>query len=279
MKRILISLVCFLTIGGEWFVIAQTTNDLVSRVDKQRQLMMESKSADDIYTVKSRIDKMAEESINSSVEAAKIRDAYLLISDKLAEYSHFKSGCLVYFNYLSWLDRSHQMLKKEIQDSLGSGPSNLVAQEPVMEEVETTVVPNDTVVKDSSDQNAMNATPALQDQNDGKDYTKWMIALAVLVIVFTLVFLGQRKKVSLLQADLANDQKEVRRLFRISSGVSMLSGVIRYAREFSMHCAEVLSDLIEMSGHEKQDSNSDLSSPKEAVDVFKRISTGDSKKS
>ena len=46
-----------------------------------------------------------------------------------------------------------------------------------------------------------------------------------------------------------------------------------------MHCAEVLSDLIEMSGHEKQDSNSDLSSPKEAVDVFKRISTGDSKKS
>lgn len=279
MKRLIIYVTCILSFGGEWNVFAQSPNDFETRIDKQRQLMMESKTADDIYTVKARIDKMSEEPINSSKQAGKIRDAYLLISDKLAEYSHYKSGCLVYFNYLSWDDRSHQLLKKEILDSLGNGPATTETQVTAKEELEATVVPNDTVVKDSSDQTGMVSTPVAQNRGEGTDYTKWIIALAVLVVLFTIVFLSQRKKVSSLKSDLANDQKEVRRLFRISSGVSMLSGVIRYAREFSMHCAEVLSDLIEMSRHDNQDSNSELSKPKEAVEVFKRISNGDAKKS
>lgn len=277
MKQRSIGLLVLLLLAGKWITWGQSATDLTSRISKQSQLMSESKTADDIYTVKTRIDKMAEETVTSSSQAAKIRDAYLLMSDKLAEYSHYKSGCLVYFSYLSWEDRYHQLLLQEVRDSLGAGPQSAPTTEPVQEEVETSVVPNDTVVKETgSDVEETNvAENPIQDPQS--DYTTWLVVMAVLVVFFGLLFLRQRKTVSLLKNDLENEQKEVRRLFRISSGVSMLSGVIRYAKEFSLHCADVLSDLVDMSRDENMDV--DFSKPKEAIDVFKRISQRDLKKS
>jgi hypothetical protein len=279
MIRFILNLVFFFSVGAAALVHAQSTGDIESRIGKQSQLMLESKTADDIYTVKARIDKIADEAISTSKQSGIVRDAYLLMSEKLAEYSHYKSGSLVYFSYLEWQEKTHQLLKKEIQDSLGPNAAATIQQPPPVEEIETIVVPADTVVKDSSEANLTSSSTDIKSDSDaGGNHMTSMIILAVLLVAFTIVFISQRKKVSILKSELSNDQKEVRRLFRISTGVSMLSGVIRYAREFSLHCANVLADLIDLSKHDQQDAAGDLSKPNEAVEVFKRISNGEEKK-
>jgi hypothetical protein len=79
-----------------------------------------------------------------------------------------------------------------------------------------------------------------------------------------------------MKSELVKDKAELKDLFRISSNVSMLSGAIRYAREFSAHCALVLKDLIEIT-NQNNESTADSTKAKKAVDVFKRISSGDNK--
>lgn len=272
-----IGLTWLLWIGIATAVSAQSDSDLVSRISKQVQLMRESKTADDIYTVRTRLENMAETAPKDLATIKSFRDAYLVMADKLAAYDHYKSGCNAYFKYLELEESYHNNYMAALRDSIGSDKNpapapKVIEPEPIKEEL---VVPTDTIVNDSTiianqDQPVSNGT------GSGSANTVWIVLLTTLIIGFGIMTFSQRKRLSKLMVALVGDQSEVKRLFRISATVSMISGVIRYAREFSAHCADVLSDMVEsMKGDDKSGKTDEKSfSPaQDAISVFRKISS------
>jgi hypothetical protein len=136
------------------------------------------------------------------------------------------------------------------------------------------VIPSDTVVSDSSDLASQGSGPVAEES----DNTIWIVVLISLVIIFGVMTFSQRKRISKLNLALSSEQTEVKRLFRISATVSMISGVIRYAREFSSHCAEVLIDMVETIKSENSSKNNsenpNTAPADEAISIFKKISSG-----
>ncbi len=260
-------------------VSAQSDADLVSRISKQVQLMRESKTADDIYTVRTRLENMAETAPNDLATIKSFRDAYLVMADKLAAYDHYKSGCNAYFKYLELEESYHNKYMVALRDSIGNGktpsPSptpKVIEPKPVKEEL---VVPTDTIVNDSMT-TANQAQPVSNGSGSGGANTVWIVLLTTLIIGFGIMTFSQRKRLSKLTVALVGDQSEVKRLFRISATVSMISGVIRYAREFSAHCADVLSDMVEAikgDGHSGKTDEKSISPAQEAISVFRKISS------
>lgn len=257
----------------------QGSVDFKSKISNQVQLMRESKTADDIYTVRTRLENLSETAPKDLETTRAFRDAYLVMSEKLAAYDHYKSGCVAYFRYLELEDAYHAKYMAALRDSAGSisapvatSKSEPKEPEPVKDEL---VVPTDTVVSDSID--VANQTSVTTSDDSGSN-TIWIIILITLVIIFGALTFSQRKRLSRLNVALSGEQSEVKRLFRISATVSMISGVIRYAREFSAHCADVLMDMVDtMKGEEKTGKPIDdktIAPAEEAISVFKKISSG-----
>ncbi|MFM7079140.1 MAG: hypothetical protein ACKOYC_05055 [Bacteroidota bacterium] len=202
------------------------------------------------------------------------------MADRLATHDHYKSGCNAYFKYLELEESYHAKYMIALRDSAGTNlaPNPNPEPKPVVKEPEPVkdemVVPTDTVVSDSSDIAAQSTGPVA-----GKsDNTVWIVMLLGLVIVFGVLTFSQRKRMSKLNVALTSEQSEVKRLFRISATVSMISGVIRYAREFSAHCADVLTDMVDTMKSESPSKNiadnQSIAPAEEAISVFKKISSG-----
>ena len=264
---------CFVSLG-------QGSNDLSSRVAYQVALVQESKTADDIYIIKSRIDKLSKES-RTYDEKKQIRDAYLSISDKFAFYSHYKSGALVYFTYLDINDQLHQFQMRTINDSIQSlrntNTSGVNLSSTDANGSDNNAVDSDQIESVSQESNRKNITLVSSNDSSSGLNLKLVLGLSFFVVLMLFFFMRQRKKLASVKASLEKDQSELKHLFRISANVSMLSGAIRYAREFSAHCAAVLSDLIEITNQNKSDSKVDSSKASQAINVFKRISNGENR--
>jgi hypothetical protein len=247
-----------------WNTNAQSDVDLATKVSKQIQLMRESKSADDIYTVRTRIENLAESAPKDVRTLGLFREAYLVMADRLATHDHYKSGCNAYFKYLELEESYHAKYMVALRDSAGTNitPNPTPEPKPVVKEPEQPaqeemVVPSDTVVSDSLDM-------ASQGSGSGTEKSDNTVS--------------QRKRISKLNLALSSEQTEVKRLFRISATVSMISGVIRYAREFSSHCADVLMEMVDtMKSENQSNSTSDIENTApadEAISIFKKISSG-----
>lgn len=264
---------CFVSLG-------QGSTDLSSRVAYQVALVQESKTADDIYLIKSRIDKLSQESKTYN-EKKQIRDAYLLISDKFAFYSHFKSGALVYFSYLELNDELHQLQMKTVNDSIqtlrNTNATGVNLSSNGANDSDNDGGDSDKIKASTDESNSKGSTLISSKDSSSGLNLKLVLGITVAVVLMIFVFLGQRKKIAIVKSSLEKDQSEIKHLFRISSNVSMLSGAIRYAREFSAHCAAVLSDLIEITNQNKSDSKVDSSKASQAINVFKRISNGENR--
>ncbi|MFM2190839.1 MAG: hypothetical protein RL491_1225 [Bacteroidota bacterium] len=280
MKSAIVHIAFLLTLVGTLNSFGQNANDFSSRLAYQVALIQESKTADDIYIIKSRIDKLSQEARTYS-EKKQIIDASLLMSDKFASYSHFKSGALVYLNYLELNEQLHkievQMVKDSIQSFRSVSPSETasVTDESLSDRSEVNA---DQTVSNSDASNSSNSLEGnSSSESSSGSNLKWVIGLTIVVVLMLFVFWGQRKKIASVKTLLEQEQSDLKRLFRISANVSMLSGAIRYAREFSSHCAVVLSDLIEITNQNKRDSKVDSSKASQAVSVFKRISNGENK--
>lgn len=280
MRILKLNIAVLILFFGVFSSYGQNAIDFSARLNYQVALMQESKTADDVYIIKSRIDKLSQEA-NTLSDKRKILDAYLKMSDRFAFFNHFKSGVLVYFNCLEIEKELHQINFKAFSDSIQffSGGkltqnrySGIKSQSPDgndKKEVEAEYNsggPNKGLESESS---------AISGSSNSSN-VKWIIALALVILIMIFVFIGQRKKVSDVRAELDKDKTELKNLFRISANVSMLSGAIRYAREFSAHCAVVLKDLIEIT-NTNTESKADSTKASQAVDVFKRISSGDKK--
>jgi hypothetical protein len=264
-----------------WSLNAQADVDLATKVSKQIQLMRESKSADDIYTVRTRIENLAESAPKDVKTLGLFRDAYLVMADRLASHDHYKSGCNAYFKYLELEESYHAKYMVALRDSAGTNitPNPTPEPKPVVKEPEQPaqeemVVPSDTVVSDSLDM----ASQGSGSGTEKSDNTVWIVILISLVIAFGVMTFSQRKRISKLNLALSSEQTEVKRLFRISATVSMISGVIRYAREFSSHCADVLMEMVDtMKSENQSNSTSDIENTApadEAISIFKKISSG-----
>lgn len=264
-----------------WNINAQSDVDLSTKVSKQIQLMRESKSADDIYTVRTRIENLAESAPKDVKTLGLFREAYLVMADRLATHDHYKSGCNAYFKYLELEEAYHEKFMVALRDSAGTNitPNPTPETKPVVKEPEQPVqeemvVPSDTVVSDSSDM----ASQGNSLSAEKSDNTLWIVILISLVIIFSVMTFSQRKRISKLNLALSSEQTEVKRLFRISATVSMISGVIRYAREFSSHCADVLMDMVDSLKSENQSNNTsdnqNTGPADEAISIFKKISSG-----
>ncbi|MEY3343461.1 MAG: hypothetical protein RL090_1145 [Bacteroidota bacterium] len=263
-----------------WNTNAQSDVDLATKVSKQIQLMRESKSADDIYTVRTRIENLAESAPKDVRTLGIFREAYLVMADRLATHDHYKSGCNAYFKYLELEEAYHEKYMVALRDSAGTNttPNPTPEPQPVVKDKEPVqedmVIPSDTVVSDSSDLASQGSGPVAEES----DNTIWIVVLISLVIIFGVMTFSQRKRISKLNLALSSEQTEVKRLFRISATVSMISGVIRYAREFSSHCAEVLIDMVETIKSENSSKNNsenhNTAPADEAISIFKKISSG-----
>ncbi|MFN5325292.1 MAG: hypothetical protein ACK5C5_10265 [Bacteroidota bacterium] len=256
----------------------QANEDNFTRLSKQIQLIQESKTADDIYVIKQRIEKFPLDMSSDVNFIRKVRDSYLMMADKLASYDHYKSGCVVYFKYLELEQLLHSVTIKLLQDSLSttsqSQDESFASEKANAEEI---MIQKDTVVEETSEKIPVGNSVASEKQ----DYTIWIISLSLIALVFAAIGFGQRKSYRRMSAKLQESQSEVKRLFRISATVSMISGVIRYAREFSAHCSGILNEMIEASQSKFEKGKSipenELESAKEAVMIFDRISSGGKK--
>jgi len=270
MRTLKSHIVLLILLCGTLCSYGQNSNDLSTKIGYQVSLLQESKTADDVYIIKSRIDKLSLEA-KLLGDKLKIRDAYLIMSDKFAFFNHFKSGVLVYFNYLEIDKEIHQKSVKSLKDSIQNIANNQISP------INNQQANNQSVESNAVDYSKESATDnAMVSKSSGSFDVKWLFALVLVSVIMLIIFIGQRKKVLAMKSELVKDKAELKDLFRISSNVSMLSGAIRYAREFSAHCALVLKDLIEITNHNNE-SNADSTKANKAVDVFKRISSGDNK--
>lgn len=281
MKSVIGHIAFLLIFLGSYVSLGQNASDLSSRVAYQVALVQESKSADDIYIIKSRIDKLAQES-RTYLEKKQIRDAYLLMSDKFTFYSHFKSGALVYFIYMDLIDQMHQLEIQAVKDSiqslrnLNSSGGDLSKSPPSKSSAD-----DENVIQDESSDEVISNSSSSDGNSSGVSDSglniKLVLGLTIIVIVILFIFWVLRKKITAVRDSLIKEQSDLKHLFRISANVSMLSGAIRYAREFSAHCAVVLNDLIEITKQNKTESKIDSSDASKAVSVFKRISSGENR--
>ncbi|MFM7054888.1 MAG: hypothetical protein ACKOX7_09105 [Bacteroidota bacterium] len=248
----------------------QNNNEFYTNLNFQEALLQESKTADDVYIIKSRIDKLSQEA-KTLGEKTKVRDAYLLMSDKFAMFNHFKSGVLVYFNYLEIDKQIHQIEVQNLNDSIRLHTNNQISQSGN----EDVKVQPDEAEFVGAGEDKVSESVDIPDSSRSFEI-KWVMASVVVIIIMLIVFLGQRKKITAVNSELLNDKAELKKLFRISANVSMLSGAIRYAREFSAHCSLVLNDLIEITNNNKETAT-DSTKASQAVEVFKRVGSGDNK--
>jgi len=126
MKTLKSHIVLLISLCGTLCSYGQNSNDLSTKVGYQVSLLQESKTADDVYIIKSRIDKLSLEA-KLLGDKIKIRDSYLIMSDKFAFFNHFKSGVLVYFNYLEIDKEIHQNIVKSLKDSIQNLANNRIS--------------------------------------------------------------------------------------------------------------------------------------------------------
>ena len=169
-----------------------------------------------------------------------------------------------------------QLINDSIQsfrNKIANGGNILVDDENLSESSDLNVAPTDSTSELLHSSDSSEGISNIE--SSAGSNIKWVLGLLCLILLMFFVFMRQRKKIALVKSSLEKEQSDLKHLFRISANVSMLSGAIRYAREFSAHCAAVLIDLVEMTNQNKRDAKVDSSKANQAINVFKRISSGE----